>query len=297
MAQRFLKEPPFPRGTVGVGRSRLERGEGFLPLCRLPFPREMFEERVPPTAVKRGRIIHERTQRRRLLRRLVRRKIERLVVAAGILFANESGGVRAGAGEVAVVERREFRQRRFSRRAAFFLEAGGRFGAGLGGVGQGFENRDARFVFAAAQKFQLRVIRHAAGFGREERAIEREHEGVARAGERDVKQALHFLAAQELVGGFVFLFAIFLVQGGDDFVAARDADERRITRRRLDDAAAEKRHDDGVPLQAFRLVRGDELDGVFVGKTNRALVFHFAAEPLREIGEPRAGGARLRRRA
>ena len=65
----------------------------------------------------------------------------------------------------------------------------------------------------------MRIGRQPIVHRREKRAIGREHERVARAGESHVEEALHFLPAQNFVRLFDFLFAIFLVQCGDDLVA------------------------------------------------------------------------------
>ena len=80
---------------------------------------------------------------------------------------------------------------------------------------------------------------------------------MPRTGESDVKKAFHFLPAQDSVGLFDFRLAILLVQGGDDLVASRHADERRITRRESYDAPTEERDNDRIPFRAFRFLRGD----------------------------------------
>ena len=119
-------------------------------------------------------------------------------------------------------------------------------------------------------------------------AIERQHQRMPRARDSDVKQPLHFLAAQDFRGLFNFFFAIFLVQRRNYFVLSRDADDRRISRRKSGDAPAEERHDDGVPFRAFGFLRGDELNRVLIGKARWTLLFHVGAKPFGEIRQRRA---------
>ena len=99
------------------------------------------------------------------------------------------------------------------------LPRGARFRTGSSVVRKRFERDTARFSLVAAEIFELRISRQPIVHGREKVAIEREHQRVPRAGDGNVEQSLHFLPAQKIVRLFDFFFPIFLVQGGDDFVA------------------------------------------------------------------------------
>ena len=74
---------------------------------------------------------------------------------------------------------------------------------------------------------------------------------------------------------------------------AWDANDGRITRRKSSDAPAEKRHDDRVPFRAFRFLRGDQLDGVLIGKAHGPLTFHLGTQALCEISQGGADGGRF----
>src|ERR1043166_51779 len=101
----------------------------------------------------------------------------------------------------------------------------------------------------------------------------------------DVKQPFHFLATQDFRSLLDFFFAIFLVERRNHFVLSRNADDRRITRRKPGDAPAEKRYDDSIPFRALGFLRRDELDGVLIGKARGTLAFHVGTKPLRKISQ------------
>src|SRR3954447_18431656 len=118
---------------------------------------------------------------------------------------------------------------------------------------------------------------------------------MPRPREGDVKQALHLLSTEQAVGFLDLRFAVLLVQRRDDFVAAWHANQRRITRRRLDNSPAEKWNNDSIPFQTFRLVRGDELDRVLIRETDGARVLDFVAQAFGEVGKARTACSSLSR--
>src|SRR4029077_6880381 len=136
-------------------------------------------------------------------------------------------------------------------------------------------------VRVGLEPFQLRVA-VATTLASEEPSIEREHECVARACERHVKESFHFLA----LDFFHLLFeigAITAVECDERLLAWNDERVADVpTKLRL---AREERHDDRVPLRSLRLMRSDKLYRIGFRRFSLAGLVEVAPKSQRQIGQ------------
>ena len=137
------------------------------------------------------------------------------------------------------------------------------------------------FTSVCFQPFQLRIAVHAA-LATEKIGVERKYERVPRTCERDIKQPLHLLT----LNFFHFLFQI-------GAIAAIECDERLLARddERITNVAAEARfarekgNNHRVPLRSFRLVRGDQLNCIRLGRLGFADLVEVSTKRERKIGK------------
>ena len=112
--------------------------------------------------------------------------------------------------------------------------------------------------------------------------IERKRERVSRARKRDIKQTLHFLT----LSSFKIIFHIGHVAVIERNLRLFAVDDARIRAGRRESRFARKKwNDHRVPFRSFRLVRGNQLNRVRLGRLGLTDLVEVAAKREPKIGQ------------
>src|SRR5207253_8423398 len=138
------------------------------------------------------------------------------------------------------------------------------------------------FPRARLQPFQLRVAVDLTACATKKTGVERKYERVPRTCERDIKQSLHFLTLNPFELFFhlgnvaVIERDLRLFAGNDSRISASRAETR---------FAREKGNNHRVPLRSFRLVRGDQLNCIRLGRLGLGDLVEGSTKRERKIGK------------